>query len=179
MTIHSIFLFPGPVACRVNVIHLAKSLNNVYFPVFGRNLSRMSKKAAQQSYVAVNIAEGKPTPQVRGFLRRLCSRAPKQKTEGKSGVGRLFELAKTEKWSLAGAVCLLFVSSTVSMAVPFSLGKVLDIIYTSSANMDEAKGKLNRVCAMLVGVFFIGACANFGRIYLMSTAGKCESNKIT
>lgn len=173
MTIYSVFFFHNPILYRVNVIHLARNLNNVYFPVFPRTFSGMSKTVVQ-NYVAVNIAEGQHAPAKIGFLRRLCSRAPKpdRKNKGKSGVGRLLDLAKTEKWSLVGAVCLLLVSSTVTMAVPFSLGKVLDIIYTGSANIEEARGKLNRLCGILIGVFAVGACANFGRVYLMSTAGE-------
>lgn len=57
------------------------------------------------------------------------------------------------------------------MAVPFSLGKILDIIYTSSSDMENARTKLNSVCGILVCVFLLGAICNFGRIYLMSTAG--------
>lgn len=58
------------------------------------------------------------------------------------------------------------------MAVPFSLGKVLDIIYTSSDNIEDARRRLNNVCGILVAVFLLGAACNFGRIYIMSTAGK-------
>lgn len=57
------------------------------------------------------------------------------------------------------------------MAVPFTLGKVLDIIYTSSNDQEEAKTKLNNVCGVLVLVFIVGALCNFGRIYIMSTSG--------
>lgn len=71
----------------------------------------------------------------------------------------------------SGAVCLLFISSAVSMAVPFSLGKVLDIIYTSSNNTNDARTKLNNLCGILFIVFIIGAICNFGRIYLMTTVG--------
>lgn len=58
------------------------------------------------------------------------------------------------------------------MAVPFSLGKVLDIIYTSSNNGEEARTKLNKLCGILVLVFVVGAFSNYGRIYIMSVAGK-------
>lgn len=57
------------------------------------------------------------------------------------------------------------------MAIPFSLGKVLDIIYTNTNNPDEARDSLNKVCLVLLGVFVLGAICNFGRVYFMSTAG--------
>ncbi len=72
-------------------------------------------------------------------------------------------------------ICLLFISSAVTISVPFALGKVIDIIYTSSqgegGNMME---KLRRLCGILTVVFICGALANFGRVYLMNTSGKEE-----
>ena len=73
------------------------------------------------------------------------------------------------------------------MSVPFALGKVIDIIYSmdqiktlskEDKNVDEASDKkdgvkakieanLKTVCGVLVGVFAVGAAANFGRVYLM------------
>lgn len=72
---------------------------------------------------------------------------------------------------VSGAVGLLFVSSAVTMAVPYSLGKVLDIIYSGTDTPVEAKRKLNQFCAVLVGVFLVGGLCNFGRIYIISCAG--------
>lgn len=72
-----------------------------------------------------------------------------------------------------GGISLLFISSTVTMSIPFSLGKILDIIYTSTDDTENARRKLNNVCGALVIIFFIGAVCNFGRIYIMAAAGKC------
>ncbi|XP_049875054.1 ATP-binding cassette sub-family B member 10, mitochondrial isoform X2 [Pectinophora gossypiella] len=58
------------------------------------------------------------------------------------------------------------------MAVPFSLGKVLDIIYSSTADLGAAREKLDSLCLMLCGVFLIGGLCNFGRVYLMSISGQ-------
>lgn len=67
------------------------------------------------------------------------------------------------------AIGLLFVSSTVSLAVPFGIGKVIDIIYTQDReNMTQ---RLNSFCTFLFGVFLVGALANMGRVYLMNTSG--------
>lgn len=68
-----------------------------------------------------------------------------------------------------GAICLLFISSTVTMAIPFALGKVIDVIYTKdSAKMRE---NLNKLCLTLTAVFLLGAACNFGRVYLMNLSG--------
>ncbi|KAJ8719692.1 hypothetical protein PYW08_011867 [Mythimna loreyi] len=89
-----------------------------------------------------------------------------------SEIKRLLTLAEPEKWTLAGAIGLLIVSSSVSMAVPFSLGKVLDIIYSSSTDLGAAREKLDTLCLMLCGVFLVGGLCNFGRVYLMSISGQ-------
>ncbi|KAK8733377.1 hypothetical protein OTU49_006610 [Cherax quadricarinatus] len=87
-----------------------------------------------------------------------------------SEVKRLFTLAKPERWTLAYAIGLLTISSTITMAVPFALGHVIDIIYTTDALV--MKQNLQRICVALCGVFLTGAAANFGRVYLMNVAGQ-------
>ncbi|XP_043233712.1 ATP-binding cassette sub-family B member 10, mitochondrial-like [Amphibalanus amphitrite] len=82
---------------------------------------------------------------------------------------RLLALAKPERWKLGGAVCLLLVSSAVTMAVPFAIGRVVDIIYREEAG--QARDRLVTICLGLAVVFVIGAAANCGRVYLMTVAG--------
>ncbi|CAH0686262.1 unnamed protein product [Spodoptera exigua] len=89
-----------------------------------------------------------------------------------SDIKRLFSLAEPEKWTLAGAIGFLVISSSVTMAIPFSLGKVLDIIYSSTSDLGAAREKLDTLCLMLCGVFLIGGLCNFGRVYLMSISGQ-------
>ncbi|XP_015127433.1 ATP-binding cassette sub-family B member 10, mitochondrial [Diachasma alloeum] len=91
------------------------------------------------------------------------------KAQKKSELKRLFSLAKPEKWKLTGAICLLFVSSTVTMAMPFCLGKVIDVIYTE--DKEETRENLNKLSLGLLTVFIVGGICNFGRIYFMSTSG--------
>lgn len=63
-------------------------------------------------------------------------------------------------------------SSSVTIAVPFSLGKVLDIIYSSTNDLGATTERLDSLCLMLCGVFLVGGLCNFGRVYLMSISGK-------
>ncbi|XP_076312810.1 ATP-binding cassette sub-family B member 10, mitochondrial [Tachypleus tridentatus] len=93
-----------------------------------------------------------------------------------SELRRLLQLAKPEKWRLTGAVVLLLVSSAVTMAFPFCLGKIIDIIYTSSAS--EMKEKLTLICKILTVVFIVGGAANFGRVYLMNYSGQRVINRL-
>ncbi|XP_013194950.2 ATP-binding cassette sub-family B member 10, mitochondrial [Amyelois transitella] len=89
-----------------------------------------------------------------------------------SELKRLFSLAEPEKWTLTSAIGFLIVSSSVTMAVPFSLGKVLDIIYDSSNDLGAAREKLDALCLILCGVFLLGGVCNFARVYLMSISGQ-------
>ncbi len=70
-----------------------------------------------------------------------------------------------------GAVGLLLISSAVTMAVPFGIGKVIDIINSDNSGQ-EMKNRLKQFCSILVGIFLVGAVANFGRVYLMKVSGK-------
>jgi len=91
------------------------------------------------------------------------------KTKGRSELRTLILLAAPEKWTLMKAIALLLVSSSVTMAVPFCFGKVIDVVNTvEKTNMKE---NLNRLTLALFVVFLIGGVSNFGRVYLMSTAG--------
>lgn len=70
---------------------------------------------------------------------------------------------------VVGAVCLLLVSSSVTMAVPFCLGRVIDIIYTGDPL--KMRENLTTLSVVLLGVFLVGGLCNFGRVYLMSISG--------
>jgi len=72
--------------------------------------------------------------------------------------------------SLVAAVGLLFISSAVTMAVPFGIGRVIDIIYTTAKDGHMVE-RLTQFCQFLLVIFVTGAVANFGRIYLMQTSG--------
>lgn len=73
---------------------------------------------------------------------------------------------------ISGAIGFLIISSGVTMAVPFALGQVLDIIYASTGDLGAAREKLDALCFMLCGVFLVGGLCNFGRVYLMSISGE-------
>ncbi|XP_011698443.1 PREDICTED: ATP-binding cassette sub-family B member 10, mitochondrial-like [Wasmannia auropunctata] len=91
------------------------------------------------------------------------------RAKGRSELRTLILLAAPEKWTLMKAVALLLVSSSVTMAVPFCFGKVIDVVNT--VEKTDMKENLNRLTLALFVVFLIGGVSNFGRVYLMSTAG--------
>ncbi|RXM98749.1 ATP-binding cassette sub-family B member 10, mitochondrial, partial [Acipenser ruthenus] len=68
------------------------------------------------------------------------------------------------------AVGFLGVSSMVTMAAPFYLGRVIDVICANPVG--DASATLTSLCAMLSGVFLCGATANAARVYLMQISGQ-------
>ncbi|KAK0076457.1 hypothetical protein PV325_000365 [Microctonus aethiopoides] len=107
---------------------------------------------------------------IKSTLNKNGGKLIKDKANNKSEIYRLFLLAKPEKWKLTGAIILLIVSSTVTMAVPFYLGKIIDVIYVTD-NKNTARENLNKLCIGLLIIGIIGGLCNFGRIYYMSTSG--------
>ncbi|KAI9334868.1 P-loop containing nucleoside triphosphate hydrolase protein [Obelidium mucronatum] len=93
---------------------------------------------------------------------------------------RIFRLAKPEAGLLVGAAGFLLVSSAVSMSIPFSMGKIMDFVMIQMG-MKVADSELmefmqsipsETLFGGLIGVFVVGAGANFGRIMLMRKAGE-------
>jgi len=118
----------------------------------------------------------------------LWNKIEKTKTNNVYNIRRLFSLAKPERYHLAAGIGLLVISSSVTMSIPFAMGKVIDMIYKidqlkstseniksedkivdtlTSEERNQITRKLQNVCIALVGVFTVGALANFGRVYLM------------
>lgn len=172
--------------CSVILPNLSKTIKCYKVstsPVHIRQFFRMSKKVNEnKTYVAIKISESanKDTPSgISKIIKRSKSTESKANTNNlkRSELRRLFSLAKPEKWNLTYAVGFLLVSSSVTMTIPFSLGKVIDIIYEDTKS-EEAGQKLNKVCGVLLAIFVLGAICNFGRIYFMSTAGYRMTNSL-
>ncbi|KAJ1982875.1 ATP-binding cassette permease mdl1 [Dimargaris xerosporica] len=92
-------------------------------------------------------------------------------TASRPALGRLLRLARPEYVLLGGAVALLLVSSAVTMAVPFAMGKIIDIVATTSAPLPFGWNKAQFFTA-LASVFIVGGIANAGRVMLIRTAGE-------
>ncbi|KAJ2762646.1 ATP-binding cassette permease mdl1 [Coemansia sp. BCRC 34490] len=84
---------------------------------------------------------------------------------------RLLRLARPEYKMLGGAVGFLFVSSSITMAVPFAMGKIIDMVTNTEAAIPLGL-TLKQAFVGLGGVFVLGAAANAGRVVLIRTAGE-------
>ena len=96
--------------------------------------------------------------------------------EGKPGfaeVWRLIKIARPEvKW-LGAAFVLLLISSSVTMSIPFSVGRILDLSTKGDVEDVRLFGlTLTQFFAGLAALLTIGATANFGRIILLRIVGE-------
>ncbi|KAK9457002.1 P-loop containing nucleoside triphosphate hydrolase protein [Dipodascopsis uninucleata] len=103
---------------------------------------------------------------------RLSKREAPPKTAGFDEIRRLFRLAKKEVWPLTAAFVLLCLSSGVMLAVPFSVGKILDI----ASNPDTESTILGMTLMQFYGalgiIFVLGCIANFGRVAILRIVGE-------
>ncbi|GFZ48505.1 ATP-dependent permease MDL1, mitochondrial [Saitozyma sp. JCM 24511] len=95
---------------------------------------------------------------------------PASADTGFSSVSKLVELAKPEGRQLGVAVGLLLVSSSVSMLVPLTIGKLIDFFSTGSQSF---LGLSFPVAAGLLALTFcVGAVCNAGRAIIMRVCGQ-------
>jgi putative ABC transport system ATP-binding protein len=92
---------------------------------------------------------------------------------GLSEVWRLVKIARPEVRWLAAAFVLLLISSAVTMSIPFSVGRIMDL--STKGPIDEVHIfglTLRQFFYGLAAVLTLGATANFGRIILLRIVGE-------
>ncbi|KAI0301675.1 P-loop containing nucleoside triphosphate hydrolase protein [Multifurca ochricompacta] len=84
---------------------------------------------------------------------------------------KIVALARPERRPLLTAIGLLMISSSVSLSIPFTVGKLID--YFTSSNPTIPYGlSLTQATAGLLLVFTIGGACNAGRAFLMRMSGQ-------
>ncbi|KAK8442240.1 ATP-binding cassette permease mdl1 [Candidozyma auris] len=108
---------------------------------------------------------------------------PKPKKSLYKDLRRLFRLAKPEYGLLAGALLCLVGTSSVSMSLPFFIGKIIDTTKDDDDDEDKKTVKAKEPKKILgyteqefytgLGAILIcGSLFNFGRIYLLRSVGE-------
>ena len=99
--------------------------------------------------------------------------APGTSSGGMKEIWRLLKIARPELKTLSWAFLFLLVSSAVSMSVPFSIGKILDIATHAEGAKDLLFGLDMKTFYLALGaVLATGAAANFGRIIILRIVGE-------
>jgi putative ABC transport system ATP-binding protein len=97
-------------------------------------------------------------------------------SEGKPGfaeVWRLIKIARPELRWLGIAFFLLLISSSVTMSIPFSVGRILDAATKEDVENVRLFGlTMTQFFGGLAVILTLGACANFGRIILLRIVGE-------
>ncbi|TDL16129.1 hypothetical protein BD410DRAFT_731753 [Rickenella mellea] len=105
------------------------------------------------------------------FLARVLPQSVLPEPGSASSFRKIVALARPERKPLLKAIGLLFVSSSVSLSIPFTIGRLID--YFTSPNPQIPYGlTLTQASALLLALFTIGAAANAGRAILMRLAGQ-------
>ena len=107
----------------------------------------------------------------------LAARLSKEGSGQKAGWGeivRLLRIARPELRPLSWAVLFLLVSSSISMSIPFSIGKILDIATKAPEEGGNSLLGLSmpQFYLALGSLLMIGAAANFGRIIILRIVGE-------
>ncbi|KAL9024907.1 MAG: hypothetical protein Q9196_006167 [Gyalolechia fulgens] len=122
---------------------------------FGK--SEKASQAAQVNLSARLSKEGKSQGQNAGFWE----------------IWRLVKIARPEAKALSVAFVFLLVSSGISVSVPFSIGKILDVATKPEAGTNPLFGlDITTFYTALGGILVIGAGANYGRIMILRIVGE-------
>lgn len=105
---------------------------------------------------------------------RLSSSKDKGSGAGLRETWRLIKIARPEAGVLGWAFLFLIVSSSISMTIPFSIGKFLDVATKSGEEASKLLYgfDLQTLYLALGGILFIGAGANYGRIIILRVVGE-------
>jgi putative ABC transport system ATP-binding protein len=119
---------------------------------------QLSERAAQAAQINLNAKLGKI----------------RTKNTGWHEIWRLLQIARPEGKRLMLAFFFLLVSSSITMSIPFSIGKIMDIAAKSN---DEGVNELFGLSVpmfygALAGIIVLGAAANYGRIILLRIVGE-------
>jgi putative ABC transport system ATP-binding protein len=134
-------------------------------------------RASQEEYVHQHGFQrsAKASKAAHVNLRARLSKEGKG-SEGKPGFGevwRLIKIARPEIRWLAVAFVFLLISSSITMSVPFSVGRILDASTKEDVENVRLFGlTMTQFFGGLAVLLTLGACANFGRIILLRIVGE-------
>lgn len=108
--------------------------------------------------------------------------AGNSKGSGFGEVWRLIKIARPEAKVLGVAFVFLLISSAITMSIPFSIGKILDIATQGGAkpeDMQSGEGSdmlfgfsVTTFYVGLASILAVGAAANYGRIIILRIVGE-------
>jgi putative ABC transport system ATP-binding protein len=120
---------------------------------------KLSEKAAQAAQINLSAKLGRDA-------------TSKGKKPALHEIWRLLKIARPEAGALAVAFVCLLISSGITMSIPFSIGKIMDIATQGGATNQLFGLSLPMFYSALAGVLVLGAAANYGRIIILRIVGE-------
>lgn len=167
---------------------------NVVVPEKERNAALKHQDATPTNTLETSIPRAEdvdelgPEEEERGFGRsekaaqntqvNLSARLAKDPRDTGKGMGmaetwRLIKIARPEAGVLGWAFMFLIVSSSISMTIPWSIGKFLDVATTAQSENPGLYGfDLQTLYIALGSILVVGASANYGRILILRIVGE-------
>ncbi|OWZ65613.1 hypothetical protein AYX15_02959 [Cryptococcus neoformans] len=169
-----LLLRPRPGLCRPLTTRPSQ-------PSIQQSRSDKSVYSAQPELAEVDTTTPELSAKRPSLISRLTSKVSLQSAKGTSSengesetgassVRKLVSLARPESRHLAIAVGLLLVSSSVSMLVPLTIGKLIDFFSTNSSTFLGLSFPV--AAGLLAATFCVGAAANAGRAIIMRICGQ-------
>jgi putative ABC transport system ATP-binding protein len=94
-------------------------------------------------------------------------------SSGTKEIWRLIKIARPEAKWLGLAFGFLLISSAITMSLPFSIGKIIDLATKDPAEKATLFGlDMNQFYMALGAVLTVGAAANYGRIIILRIVGE-------
>ncbi|XP_067941560.1 ATP-binding cassette sub-family B member 10, mitochondrial-like [Watersipora subatra] len=143
-------------------------LSRLLFPCNGRGAKPLSLRGVP--LLLMRSAPVDATQSFKQIPKRFAQSDSKRSRKGE--IWSLLALAQPEKSRLIAAVGLLFISTGVTMTLPYAVGRIIDVIYSSHKDGGDIKDTLIPITQVLAAIFVIGAAANFGRVYFIQTSGQ-------
>ncbi|KAF9890901.1 ATP-binding cassette permease mdl1 [Aspergillus nanangensis] len=103
---------------------------------------------------------------------RLAKDGASGKKSGFTEIARLLSIARPEAKKLSLAFTFLLVSSSITMSIPFSIGKIMDAATKGEGGIELFGMNLPMFYGALAAVLTLGAAANYGRIIILRIVGE-------
>ena len=88
-------------------------------------------------------------------------------------IWRLIMIARREVKTMGLAFCLILIGSSISISIPYSIGKILDQATKPTGGIEQVFGMdLTTFYVILGGLITVGAGAAFGRIVILRMVGE-------
>lgn len=173
------------IASQVRSISTAKPVKDQPTPIVKEAEDRLAKLESKGEDEEAEFGKTERASQASQI--NLSARLSKEgsshgQSAGFGEVWRLIKIARPEIKILGMAFVLLLISSSITMSIPFSIGKILDI--ATSGTGKEASGEdvapketlfglnIDTFYMALAAVLVTGAAANYGRIIILRIVGE-------